>query len=604
MSIILIVNHYHHGYQRFRHFSPLHFTLYTLDFIVVLTKLLKYIHYMRHLRITVAQINATVGDLDGNVERCLEAVAVARGKGSSLVVFPELALTGYPPEDLLLKPGFLSRCRDAVERFADGVGDDICAVVGFVDGAGPVYNAAAIISGGKVYSVYRKMCLPNYGVFDEKRYFLSGEKPVSFMLGETTVGVTICEDIWVDKGPWRTLTKNSGIDVLINLSASPYHVGKHNERTELIEKRAADTGIAVVYVNLVGGQDEIVFDGGSFVYDRLGQCVLRAPSFVDTVSSVDLNFEDSLLDTGKPVTKIELSESKKPVLEPVMAPPLSEDGEILEALVLGTRDYIIKNGFSKVVIGLSGGIDSAIVAAVAVRALGAENVTGVTMPSQYTSGGTRSDAQELAENLGIRFLEIPISPVFAAFNDSLADAFVGCDPDVTEENIQARIRGTLLMALSNKFNCLVLTTGNKSEMATGYATLYGDMAGGFAVIKDVPKLTVYRLSRLINEQAGKPVIPESILTRPPSAELRPDQKDSDSLPDYDILDPILKAYIEKDKGIDDIVALGFNRETVRHVVALCDRSEYKRRQAPPGVKITHRAFGRDRRLPITNRFKP
>ncbi|MFC1508282.1 NAD+ synthase [Candidatus Omnitrophota bacterium] len=559
---------------------------------------------MKKLRISIAQINSTVGDLDGNVERCLDAVKAARGQGSSLVVFPELALTGYPPEDLLLKPGFLSRCHDAVERFANGVGDDICVVIGFVDSSGPVYNAAAVISGGVIHSVYRKICLPNYGVFDEKRYFSSGKEPVSFMLGDTAIGVTICEDIWVDNGPWCSLSKNNGVDVLINLSASPFHVGKQDERTELIEKRAADIGTAVVYVNLVGGQDEIVFDGGSFVYDRIGQCVLRAPSFVETVASIDLDFDDTDHETGNVVTKIDLSESKKPVLEPVIAPSLSEDGEILEALVLGTRDYIRKNGFSKVVIGLSGGIDSAIVAAVAVRALGAENVTGVTMPSQYTSGGTRSDAGLLAENLGIRFLEIPISPVFTAFNDSLADAFAGCAPDVTEENIQARIRGTLLMALSNKFNCLVLTTGNKSEMATGYATLYGDMAGGFAVIKDVPKLTVYRLSRLINEQAGKPVIPESILIRPPSAELRPDQKDSDSLPDYDILDPILKAYIEEDKGIDDIVALGFDRKTVRHVVALCDRSEYKRRQAPPGVKITHRAFGRDRRLPITNRFKP
>ena len=560
---------------------------------------------MKKLRITIAQVNTTVGDLDGNVGRCLEAVETAKGQGSDLVVFPELALTGYPPEDLLLKPAFLARCRGAVERFAEGVGDDICAIVGFVDGTGPVvYNAAAVVKGRKIHSVYRKMCLPNYGVFDEKRYFSPGGKPMSFLLGNTAVGVTICEDIWEDNGPWREMSKNNEIDLLVNLSASPFHVGKHDERTALIEKRAADIGTAIVYVNLVGGQDEIVFDGGSFVYARQGECILRAPSFVETVASVDLDFGESHHDLDKAVTLIELSDSKKPALETVLEPQLSGDEDIFEALVLGTRDYIRKNGFSKVVIGLSGGIDSSIVAAVAVRALGAENVTGVTMPSQYTSGGTRSDAGLLAENLGIRFLEIPILPVFTAFNDSLADAFEGCSPDVTEENIQARTRGTLLMALSNKFNCLVLTTGNKSEMATGYATLYGDMAGGFAVIKDVPKLTVYRISRLINEQAGKLVIPESVLTRPPSAELRPDQKDSDSLPDYDILDPILKAYIEEDQGIDDIVSLGFDRKTVLHIVGLCDRSEYKRRQAPPGVKITHRAFGRDRRLPITNRFKP
>ena len=551
----------------------------------------------------MAQINTTVGDLGGNVKRCLDAVSSAQAQGSDLVVFPELALTGYPPEDLLLKPGFLRECRIALERFAGGVGD-ICAVVGFVDGSGPVYNAAAVISGGIIHGIYRKMVLPNYGVFDEKRYFTAGTDPVSFMLGDCVVGLNICEDIWVDDGPYCTLFDDHHVDVLLNISASPFHAGKIHERAELLRDRSQSNDTPIVYVNLVGGQDELVFDGGSLVYDRNGRCFAKAPSFEENLTTLDLTFDNSMPDSGLSCAEIELCTVKKPLLKPTEFREFTEEEEILEALVLGTRDYIRKNGFSHVVIGLSGGIDSALVAAIAVRALGAENVIGVTMPSRYTSTDTHSDAEILAENLGIRFLEIPISTIFGAFDNSLAEAFKGCKPDVSEENIQARIRGTLLMALSNKFGWLVLTTGNKSEMATGYATLYGDMAGGFAVIKDVPKLMVYRISRLINEQAGQPVIPEGILMRPPSAELRPDQKDSDSLPEYGILDPILRAYIEEDRGVEDIVAMGFDRETVRRVVRLSDRSEYKRRQAPPGVKITPRAFGRDRRLPITNRFKP
>ncbi len=551
----------------------------------------------------MAQINTTVGDLQGNVGCCLDAVNTASEQGSDLVVFPELALAGYPPEDLLLKPAFLRECRAAIENFAAGIGD-ICAVVGFVDGSGPVYNAAAAISGGTIHCVYRKMVLPNYGVFDEKRYFTRGDEPVSFMLGDCAVGLNICEDIWVDGGPYRTLFEDHQVDVLLNLSASPFHTGKIHERAELLRERSQSNKAAIVYVNCVGGQDELVFDGGSLVFDKNGNCVAKAPLFTEHLTHVDLDFGNSATEHSYSCARIARSSADKPPLKPVHSPELAEEEEILEALVVGTRDYIRKNGFSKVVIGLSGGIDSALVAAVAVRSLGADNVTGVTMPSQYTSTETRSDAEILADNLGIRFMELPVKTVFEAFNETLSETFSGYGPDVTEENIQARIRGTLLMALSNKFGCLVLTTGNKSEMATGYATLYGDMAGGFAVIKDVPKLMVYRISRLINKQAGQPLIPEGILTRPPSAELRPDQKDSDSLPEYDILDPILKAYIEEDRGVDDIVAMGYNGETVRHVVRLSDRSEYKRRQAPPGVKITPRAFGRDRRLPITNRFKP
>jgi len=563
---------------------------------------------MRTLRITLAQVNTTVGDFDGNVDRCLDAVRDAENRGSDLVVFPELAIAGYPPEDLLLKPGFLSRGAEALDRFASGVGD-ICAVVGFVDAeTSPraVYNAAAVVHRGEIRLVYRKMFLPNYGVFDEKRYFTPGKEAMSFTLGDTAVGMSICEDTWMEDGPHCELSgAGHHVDLILNLSASPFHAGKIHERADLLSRRSRTGGFGLVYVNLVGGQDEIVFDGGSMVFDRNGACIGKACAFGEELMTVDMTFDGDRSETGAAAAVIPCpGDGGRPAVERSVAPALTPDEEILEALVLGTRDYIRKNGFSEVVIGLSGGIDSSLVAAVAVRALGPENVVGVTMPSRYTSEGTRSDAEVLADNLGIRFMEIPISPVFDAFTDALAGPFAECEPDVTEENLQARIRGTLLMALSNKFNWLVLTTGNKSEMATGYATLYGDMAGGFAVLKDLPKLKVFSISRLFNEQEGRGIIPESIIVRPPSAELRPDQKDSDSLPPYEILDPILKAYIEDDMGVDGIAALGFDRETVRRVVRLCDIAEYKRRQAPPGVKITPRAFGRDRRLPITNRFRP
>lgn len=577
---------------------------------------------MRQLRITLAQINTTVGDLDGNVARCIDATGKARENGSDLVVFPELALSGYPPEDLLLRPGFLRGCRKALEKFAAGV-RDICAVVGLPDGMGPVYNAAAVVSGGKVHCIYHKMFLPNYGVFDEKRYFLPGREPLSFRLGDVTVGMTICEDIWVEigrdgassvcagDGTRSVCTVLSAVhraDVIVNISASPYHAGKLHERTEMLTERTTEADVPIVYVNLVGGQDELVFDGGSLVFDRKGSCILKAPSFTEYLAVIDLEFENPFREGSAPCARIpKRQESPRFVetqrAESLLVPPLGEEEEILEALVLGTRDYIRKNGFSKAVIGLSGGIDSSIVACVAAEALGRENVIGVTMPSQFTSTGTRSDAEILAGNLKIRFIEIPIGGVFSAFIQSLSDAFRDTRPDVTEENLQARIRGTLLMSLSNKFGWLVLTTGNKSEVATGYCTLYGDTAGGFAVIKDVPKIMVYRLARLINNKAASEIIPETVIARPPSAELRPEQRDSDSLPPYDILDPILKDYIEQDMGVEEIVAHGFDRETVKRVVRICDSAEYKRRQGPPGVKITPRAFGRDRRLPITNRFR-
>ncbi len=558
---------------------------------------------MRNLRITLAQINTTVGDLDGNVDKALEAVAKSIEAGSDLVVFPELTITGYPPEDLLLKPGFIKAGREALDRFVAGVGD-VTAVIGFVDGSGPIYNAAAVVSRGKIHAVYRKMFLPNYGVFDEKRYFASGSEPLSFMLGNVAVGLNICEDTWVENGPHCTLFTGHHVDILLNLSASPFHAGKIHERAAMLKERSRGANAWIAYANLVGGQDELVFDGGSMLFDNQGECRITGPVFEEGLVTGDIVFEGDSAASVPVAARIEVASSAKTEQVPVVREKLSHDEEILEALVLGTRDYIRKNGFKRVVIGLSGGIDSTLVAAVAVRALGAENVVGVTMPSKYSSEGTRSDAELLANNLGMEFHEIPVSTAFGAFRESLAGLFEGCDEDVTEENLQARVRGMLLMALSNKFGWLVLTTGNKSEMATGYATLYGDMAGGFAVIKDVPKLTVFSISRLINEQAGRKIIPESVITRPPSAELRPDQKDSDSLPEYEILDPILKAYIEDDMGVENIVALGYDRDTVKRIVRLCDLSEYKRRQAPPGVKITPRAFGRDRRLPITNRFRP
>ncbi len=559
---------------------------------------------MREIRLTLAQINTTVGDLEGNLERCTGAVREAEACGSDLIVFPELALTGYPPEDLLLKPGFLKQCGEILERFADQV-DSVCTVIGCVDNIDDaVYNGAAVIAGRRIQCMYHKIFLPNYGVFDEKRYFTSGSSEVSFLAGDVNMGLNICEDTWMKNGPYCTLAEKHGVDLILNLSASPFHAGKQAERKELLERVSRSTGAAIAYTNLIGGQDELVFDGGSMIFDHTGICIAKAHEFREELLTVDLAFEGSRPAGTFSCAEIQKTKAVKPPVAQTRPSVLSPEEEILEALILGTHDYINKNGFSKAVIGISGGIDSALVAAIAVEALGAENVIGITMPSNYTSSETRTDAEILANNLGIKFNELPISDLFEGFIDTLADSFRGTEPNVAEENIQARIRGTLLMALSNKFGCIVLTSGNKSEMATGYATLYGDMAGGFAVIKDVPKMVVYTLSRLINEKANSEIIPQSIIERPPTAELRPDQKDSDSLPPYEVLDAILKAYIEEDMGVDDIVSRGFDAVTVRRVVRMCDMSEYKRRQAPPGVKITPRSFGRDRRLPITNRFRP
>ncbi len=536
---------------------------------------------MKPLRIALAQINTTVGDIRGNARKILEYAEKARGAGARIVVFPELALPGYPPEDLLLRASFVEENLAAWRELAGSI-RGVAAVVGFVDRGkdGRNYNAAGIASGGRVRGVYRKMHLPNYGVFDEDRYFRRGKEPILFTAGSWAIGVTICEDIWVRGGPLPREVK-AGARLVLNLSSSPYHAGKWETRRELVAGHARRTGRPVAYCNLVGGQDELVFDGGSMVVSGKGELLARAGLFSEELLICDLGGPEE----GGSV-----------------APMPGEEEEVFRALVLGTRDYVGKNRFPGVIIGLSGGVDSSLVAAVAAEALGQSRVTGVTMSSPYTSPESVEDAHALASNLGIRCIDLSIIEPFASLLSALAEPFRGLAQDATEENIQARIRGTLLMALSNKTGALVLTTGNKSEMSVGYATLYGDMAGGFGVIKDLYKTMVYRVSRHYNRAKGRAAIPERVLTKPPSAELKPDQKDSDALPEYHVLDPILKMYVEKDRSIAEIVEKGFPEEVVRKVVSMVDGSEYKRRQAPPGVKITPRALGKDRRMPITNRL--
>ena len=575
---------------------------------------------MRTLRIGLAQINPTVGDLKGNTEKILDYIGRARELGVDLVAFPELAITGYPPEDLLLKPDFIQANLNCLQQIVEGA-RSITAVVGFVDSADDIYNAAAIIHDGTLAGVYHKMYLPNYGVFDENRYFQAGTDYPVFVLRGTVIGVNICEDIWYPAGPSEVQALAGGAEVIINISASPYHAGKGRSRERMLATRAADNVAIVAFCNLVGGQDELVFDGNSVIFDERGELVARGSQFEEDLVVADLDVgsvfrqrlhdprrrkEKLAADVGK-VTRITLPEveapEEKPPLPARKVGRLEPLAEIYQALVLGTRDYVRKNGFRKVVIGLSGGIDSSLTAAIAVDALGRENVVGISMPSRYSSKESREDAQRLAENLGIEFLVIPIDGTFQAYLDMLAEPFAGTEPDVTEENIQARIRGNILMALSNKFGWLVLTTGNKSELSVGYCTLYGDMAGGFAVIKDVPKTLVYQLAEHVNASAGREVIPRRVFEKAPSAELRPDQRDEDDLGPYATLDPILHAYVEEDRSLAEIVAMGFDEATVRRVIRMVDRNEYKRRQAPPGVKITPRAFGKDRRLPITNKYR-
>ena len=576
---------------------------------------------MRRLRIAMAQINTTVGDFDGNLKKILGAIDNARAVKADIVTLPELAVCGYPPEDLLFKPQFIQANLQSLQKIVES-SHGITVVVGYVDSDGDIYNAAALISDGKLIGTYHKMYLPNYGVFDENRYFRSGGECPVYVINDVGIGINICEDIWYEAGP-ATVQAYAGAEVIINISASPYHAGKGESREKMIATRASDNVAIFAYNNLVGGQDELVFDGHSLLIDERGNLITRGKQFEEDFIAADLDieavFRARLHDprwrkespimgkTGWHQTKTIVSQTPannpKPPLKPRHIAALDPVAEVYQALVLGTRDYIHKNGFEKVVIGLSGGVDSAIVATIAVDALGKDNVIGISMPSRYSSTGSVTDTQKLTQNLGIKLKSISIEKPFHAYLETLTESFAGAKPDSAEENLQARVRGNLLMALSNKFGWLVLTTGNKSEMATGYTTLYGDMAGGFAVIKDVPKTLVYKITKYRNAQAGFDLIPAAIIDKPPSAELRPDQKDSDSLPEYEILDSILTAYVEDDKSVDQIVALGFDKAVVQKTAKLVDRSEYKRRQAPPGVKITSRAFGRDRRLPLTSLFK-
>ena len=576
---------------------------------------------MHNIRVGIAQINSTVGDLSGNTKKIMQSIDLAKSLGVDLLTFPELAITGYPPEDLLLKPQFIKQNRESLNKIID-YSSGIAVIVGFVDSDGDIYNAAAVVYNKKLVGVYHKFYLPNYGVFDENRYFQAGVGCPVFIIYGIGMGVTICEDMWYEAGP-AIVQAYAGAKVLINISASPYHAGKGLFRERMFAIRASDSIAIVIHNNLVGGQDELVFDGNSLVIDEKGEVIARGKQFEEDFLAVDLDvesvFRSQLHDPRRrketpwvkeklqEVTKIEVSSEYPAIARPSLPPRrierLDELAEIYQALVLGVRDYVHKNGFEKVVIGLSGGVDSSLVAAIAADALGPENVVGVSMPSRYSSSGSKSDAEALARNLGIEFKVIPIEKAFSAYLETLAEPFKDTNPDATEENVQARIRGNLLFALSNKFGWLVLACSNKSETAMGYTTLYGDMSGGLIPLKDVPKTTVYKLAQYRNRQAKKDVIPSSVLSKAPSAELRPNQKDTDTLPPYGMLDPILKAYVEDDVMIDQIVNMGFDRETVLRVAKLVDRNEYKRRQAAPGIKVTPRDFGRDRRLPITNRFR-
>ncbi len=589
------------------------------------------------LRIALAQVNVTVGDIEGNAALISEWIANARDQGAQLVVFPEQTVTGYPAEDLWLKAHFLRSARRALDEIATGV-DGVAAVVGFPERDGAAYNSAAVLADGAVRAVYRKMLLPNYGVFDERRYFEPGDAPVLVEVNGLPLGLTICEDIWYP-GPPASAEALAGAGLIVNPSASPYHRGKGADRERMIQERARETGAAFAMCNLVGGQDELVFDGHSLIVSDRGETLARGTQFREDLVVCDLPLgrrpaivgEPEALDQPSSTAPARMLESLRlPEPEPGSSakPRLTEllepDAEVYEALKLGLGDYVRKNGFTRVLVAVSGGIDSALVAVIAADALGPERVSGVVMPSPHSSSDTQADARAIVTNLGAELIEIPIEPAMLVYDDLLsasADGATsglgpgagtesareletgGAGTELAAENLQARIRGNLMMALSNRFGWLVLTTGNKSEMSVGYATLYGDMAGGFAVIKDVPKTLVYRLVRYRNRLSDDRLVPESVLDRPPSAELRPDQLDQDSLPPYELLDRILADYVEEDRGRDEMLADGVPAEVVDEVIAMVDRSEYKRRQAPPGVRITPKAFGRDRRLPITNRFR-
>ena len=565
------------------------------------------------LRVGLAQLNTVVGDIDGNASRIIELIAQAGASGCDVVAFPELAITGYPPEDLLLRSGFVADVGRALERIVASTGT-CAAIVGYVEqgsetrsgndahdgettGArtasrSALYNAAAVCRDGSLISNYRKRELPNYSVFDEARYFVPGEGPLDvFDVNGVSVGVSICEDAWTVGGPIAELGRQN-TQLVVNINASPFNVGKSQERAAVIAERAKEASATIVYVNQVGGQDELVFDGDSLVMSPVGSLLARAPRFVEDLYVIDLEFSD----VGSVI-------SQSTITPLGVAKPLSEEAEVWEALVLATRDFVAKNRFSDVVIGLSGGVDSAIVAAIAVDAVGADHVHGVLMPSRYSSDHSISDAVVLAENLGVEYCTIAIEPGHVALMEMLASSYDGKTIGLAEENLQSRLRAVTLMGLSNAFGWLLLNTGNKSESSVGYSTLYGDSAGGYAVIKDVSKLLVYRLCRYRNERAGRELIPENVLVKPPSAELRPDQRDDQSLPPYEELDPILAMYVEGDHSIEEIIAAGHNRAVVERIVGLVDLAEYKRRQSPPGPRVTSKAFGKDRRLPIVNRYR-
>jgi NAD+ synthase (glutamine-hydrolysing) len=575
------------------------------------------------LKVALAQINPTVGDIPGNARKIAERISQARDQGAALVVFPELTLSGYPPEDLLLKTSFLEQVAEALQELAAQT-RGIVALVGFPESADDVYNAAAVLADGEVAAIYRKMYLPTYGVFDEQRYFQSGAEAGIFELNGVPIGITICEDIW-EPGPPAMTEALAGAQVIVNLSASPYRVGYGHGRERMLVPRAIDNLAAVVCVNTVGGQDELVFDGHSVALDQDGRVLARCPQFEESLVLCTIDPREvasaRLRDTRHRVN-VRRQRRATPVAEPPVvhladlqvegggktvggsvADLLEPEAEVYAALRTGLHDYVRKNGFEHVVLGISGGIDSALAALIAVDALGPESVTCVSMPSPYSSEGTRADARAITTNLGADFREIAIADAMDAYSELLADSFAGTEPDIAEENVQARIRGNVVMALSNKFGWLVLATGNKSELSVGYATLYGDMAGGFALLKDVFKGWVYRLVRWRNEQEDRELIPASVLERPPSAELRHEQRDQDSLPAYDVLDAILAGYVEEDLDAVELVRRGLPAEDVERVIRMVDRAEYKRRQAPPGIKISTKAFGRDRRLPITNRFE-
>ncbi len=570
---------------------------------------------IKPLRLALAQINPTVGDLNRNVALILQYMEDARRQGVNLVLFPELAVTGYPPEDLILRDDFVSANMTAMEKIAQA-SHGLVAVVGFAERvAQKVYNAAAICAEGRLITTYHKICLPNYGVFDERRYFEPGNRPLVVTWDDLRIGINICEDIWTADPIAEFEASTGGAHLLVNISASPYHFRKGLEREHLVATIARRSKAFFAYVNMVGGQDELVFDGQAFLFDPEGRLLLRSEQFQDHLIITDVGIDPALPSPSLGLEqRYQLDEAVIPAplparanghLPPVVARVREEADEVFSALVLGTRDYVHKNGFKKVVLGLSGGIDSALVATIAVAALGPENVVGVLMPSVFTASLSNEDALALARNLGIETLTLPIRDLVIGYEKTLADTFSNLKPDITEENIQARIRGNLLMALSNKFNWLVLATSNKSETAVGYSTLYGDMVGGFAVIKDVPKTMVYALAQWINQRGfPHPVIPQRTIDRPPTAELRPNQTDQDSLPPYDLLDRIIEEYVEDDRSVPEMIERGLPEKVVKEVVRLIDRAEYKRQQAAPGIKISTKNFGKDRRMPITNGFKP